>query len=87
MKVRKYTILLNKAQCLHCGDIVESKTVHDFVWCKCQSIFVDGGKEYLKRGGEMESIKELSEWNEEIVEMRPQDEEFYIKYKQKYIVN
>lgn len=87
MKVRKYRILSNKAQCLRCGDIIESKSVHDFVWCSCQSVFVDGGKEYLKRGGEMEDIKDLSEWNEEIVEVRPQDEEFYTKYKQNYIVN
>ena len=43
-------ILVNKAKCLRCGDIIESKHRHDYVECRCGSIFVDGGKEYLRRG-------------------------------------
>lgn len=42
-------IVVNKIKCNHCGDEIESKSVHDFVWCKCGTVAVDGGKEYLKR--------------------------------------
>ena len=45
-----YTIISNKAQCLVCGYIIESRFRHDFASCKCGNIFVDGGKEYLRRG-------------------------------------
>ena len=38
----------NKAQCKLCGDIIESKSVHNFVECSCGEIFVDGGKQYLR---------------------------------------
>ena len=57
-------ILKNKAQCAKCDDIIESKHRHDFVRCKCGAIFVDGGKEYMRRGGEMYDIIELSETDE-----------------------
>ena len=58
------TILKNKAQCKKCKDIIESIHVHDFRQCKCGGIFVDGGKEYLRRGGELDDIIELSETDE-----------------------
>jgi hypothetical protein len=42
-------IIRNSAQCLKCGDEIESKHVHDYVPCSCGAIAVDGGKEYFKR--------------------------------------
>lgn len=42
-------ILRNRAQCLRCGDVIESKSVHDFVTCSCGNLSVDGGHDYLKR--------------------------------------
>mgnify|MGYP001557848990 CR=1 FL=1 len=42
-------ILVNKIRCNHCGDEIESKSVHDFKWCKCHTVAVDGGHDYLKR--------------------------------------
>jgi Zn finger protein HypA/HybF involved in hydrogenase expression len=42
-------ILSNKVKCLKCNDTIESTHVHDFKWCKCKSIAVDGGHAYLKR--------------------------------------
>lgn len=57
-------ILKNKAQCRLCGNIIESKYRHDFVRCECGAIFVDGGKDYMRRGGERENIIELSETDE-----------------------
>jgi hypothetical protein len=43
-------IKVNKAKCLCCGTVIESKTVHDFQTCECGALSVDGGREYLKRG-------------------------------------
>ena len=66
-------ILVNKIQCKKCKDIIESKHVHDFKWCTCKSIAVDGGLEYLRRVGNLEDIIELSEFEmkqEEIYESR-----------------
>ncbi len=42
-------ILKNQIKCKKCGDIIESVHVHDFVFCSCKSVAVDGGKDYLKR--------------------------------------
>jgi len=60
-KKPKVEILRNMAKCRLCGDIIESKHRHDFVRCKCGSIFVDGGKDYLRRGGELNNIIEMTE--------------------------
>jgi hypothetical protein len=51
----------NRLKCKKCGDIIESMSVHDFVWCKCGTIFVDGGHEYYRRGGDLEQIEDLCE--------------------------
>lgn len=42
-------IILNKIRCNKCGDEVESTFTHDFKWCKCKSVAVDGGLDYLRR--------------------------------------
>lgn len=42
-------ILHNRAQCMLCGDIIESTHRHDYVSCKCGEIAVDGGRSYLRR--------------------------------------
>ena len=42
-------IISNKIQCKHCGEIIESKSVHNFVTCKCGACSVDGGLYYLRR--------------------------------------
>lgn len=39
----------NAIQCNHCGEIIESFSVHDFKFCKCETVAVDGGHDYLKR--------------------------------------
>lgn len=54
-------IVTNKAKCKKCGDIIESKHRHDFVFCSCGAIAVDGGKSYLKRVGNPADFEELSE--------------------------
>ena len=60
----KTRIIRNMAKCALCGDIIESKFRHDFVRCKCGAIFVDGGKDYLRRGGKINNIIEMSESEE-----------------------
>lgn len=41
-----------KAKCGKCGDIIESTYRHDFKRCSCGSIFVDGGNDYFRCGGD-----------------------------------
>jgi hypothetical protein len=43
-------LLRNRIKCKHCGDIIESTHVHDFKYCKCGKVFVDGGREYCRYG-------------------------------------
>ena len=57
-------IISNKIQCKYCGDIIESKHVHDFVTCSCETCSVDGGRDYLRRSyrnSPEEDFIELSE--------------------------
>jgi hypothetical protein len=56
----KVKLLKNLAKCRVCGDVIESTFRHDFVRCSCGAIFVDGGIDYLRRGGEIENIIEMS---------------------------
>lgn len=43
-------LVRNALQCKHCGDVIESKSVHDFKMCSCGACFVDGGLDYCRRG-------------------------------------
>lgn len=55
-------ILVNKIRCKKCGDVIESVSVHDFKFCKCETVAVDGGHDYLRRLGNLEDWEELSEY-------------------------
>lgn len=61
MKKENKTIKVNKARCRKCDDVIESKFRHDFQSCSCGAIFVDGGLDYCRRGGNPEDFEELSE--------------------------
>lgn len=39
-------ILVNKIRCNKCGDEIESTHRHDFKFCKCGAVAVDGGLDY-----------------------------------------
>lgn len=54
-------IIRNAIRCKKCGDVIESKTVHDFKFCSCGSCAVDGGLDYLRRCGNLGDWEELSE--------------------------
>lgn len=47
--MEKAKIIVNKIKCNHCGDEIESEYAHDFKWCKCEMVAIDGGHSYLKR--------------------------------------
>ena len=47
-------IITNKIRCKKCGDIIESTHRHDFKFCKCGAVAVNGGKDYLRRCGNRE---------------------------------
>lgn len=64
VKVAKFK---NKAKCKNCGDVIESKSQHDFVACSCWDaekqlgIFVDGGNDYRRGGGNPEHFEVINE--------------------------
>ena len=52
----------NIAKCRLCGDVIESKHVHDYVTCKCGEISVDGGHDYCKRSArDLKNVIELDD--------------------------
>jgi hypothetical protein len=61
-KIRK-----NAIQCVHCGDVIESRHRHDFVTCSCGCCSVDGGTDYLRRGfvNSRDDFIDLSEFDDE----------------------
>lgn len=56
----------NAIKCNHCGDIIESTHVHDFKWCSCKTVAVDGGRYYCKRSfkNSPEDFTDMSEWED-----------------------
>ena len=61
-------IISNKIQCKHCGEVIESKHIHEFVTCKCETCSVDGGHYHLSRSyknSPEEDYIELSEVEED----------------------
>lgn len=59
--IQMQKIIVNRIKCTKCGDIIESKSVHDFKFCKCRAVAVDGGRNYLRRCGNRDDWEELSE--------------------------
>ena len=37
-----------RIKCNRCGDVIQSMSVHDFVWCSCKNVAIDGGSDYMK---------------------------------------
>lgn len=61
-------IIRNSARCLRCNTEIESTHRHDFVSCPCGTIAVDGGKDYIRRAGDIRS----SDWvDTSIIEGKP----------------
>ncbi len=60
MSGKKMKIISNQVRCKKCGDTPYSSNRHDFRYCECKSIAVDGGNEYLKRVGDFRVMEEMS---------------------------
>lgn len=61
-------IIHNRIKCKNCGQVIESMNRHDWECCKCFQesggrigCFVDGGKDYLRWGGDPGTYEDLSE--------------------------
>lgn len=46
-------------KCKLCGETIYSRARHDFKWCSCHTIFIDGGFDYMRCGGEPENIESV----------------------------
>lgn len=57
-------IIKNAIKCKKCGDVIESTSVHDFKFCSCGSVAIDGGHDYLRRSfkNSQDDFEELSEY-------------------------
>jgi len=42
-------ITRNAIQCTRCDEVIESFHRHDFKYCSCKTVAVDGGKAYRRR--------------------------------------
>ncbi|MEI3612254.1 DUF7695 domain-containing protein [Pseudogracilibacillus sp. SO30301A] len=62
-------VLVNSVQCKKCNDIIESKHTHDLQYCKCKSIYIDGGTDYQRYGGNIELIDFSYSVYEEILQI------------------
>jgi hypothetical protein len=55
----------SKIQCVFCKDIIESTYRHDFRWCSCKRIYIDGGTDYQRVGfQEITDFVDMSEYEE-----------------------
>ena len=64
IEIVKKKLVRNAARCKLCGDVVESRYRHDFVMCSCEAMFVDGGLDYIRIGGNLDELEDLSEWED-----------------------
>ena len=44
--VERRKIKRNRIRCKRCDDIIESRSIHDYQFCKCKAVSIDGGKDY-----------------------------------------
>lgn len=61
-------LIRNRIRCKTCDDIIESKYGHDFKYCKCGKVFVDGGLEYCRYGY---PGGDVDDWIEMMAEYQP----------------
>jgi hypothetical protein len=43
-------------QCRKCFAVIKSTHRHDFVWCDCKSVAIDGGKDYTRIIGSPDDV-------------------------------
>ncbi len=70
-------LVMNAARCKKCNVVCISTHVHDLRECKCKSMFVDGGNEYIRRGfKDVEHTEEMSlyKWSDGYIHIGPEKE-------------
>jgi len=58
-KVDEWSLVHGGLQCLKCEEIVVSLDRHDFRSCGCGATFIDGGRAYMRYGGDPKKIKSV----------------------------
>ena len=46
-------------KCKECGDELFSYHRHDFKWCSCKSVAIDGGDDYMKVVGDPNKVEDI----------------------------
>lgn len=77
----KKKLIKNAIQCVNCKDVIESKYTHDFKWCKCGTVAVDGGLSYTRRCfknslNDFIDLSEYGEVEEEKFDLEPIDDDY-----------
>ena len=57
------TIRRNSVRCLVCGEHIESQHRHDFKFCGCGNVAVDGGTDYRRRVYRSDRWEETSDYD------------------------
>ena len=55
---KRYRLIMNAVKCRTCKRVLISTYAHDFQ--SCGHIFTDGGIEYMRRGGDLSQMQDLS---------------------------
>ena len=51
---------VNAVQCPECKDIIFSRARHDFHYCSCGYVFIDGGFDYCRFGAkDLDKVKSM----------------------------
>ena len=66
-------MIVKGIKCKKCGDVIYSRSRHDFHWCSCNSVAIDGGFDYLK------IIGQPNDWKLNSVEVLPLESEDNVK--------
>ena len=68
MKKNKEKLKVKAIKCPKCEDVIYSRARHDFHYCNCGAIFVDGGFDYLRygEGSNNESFDKIENINLEL---------------------
>ena len=46
-------MIVTAIKCKKCGDTIYSRAVHDFRWCSCGTVAIDGGFDYTRVVGDV----------------------------------